>query len=220
MVLRNFEDRLERMVEGMFAKAFRSGLQPVEIGRRLVRELDAHRTLDINGATIVPNEFVVRVSTKDHERFVQIQDTLVRELAAAARQHAEDNQLRFRGRVSVAMAEDPELTVGIVRVDAMFNESADPTTSPARLELPDGSDIELHDTVISIGRMTDCDVVLNDPNASRHHAELHPSGDSYSLKDLGSTNGSQVNGHSIDHVVLNDGDVLTFGTVTVRFRLA
>ena len=58
MGLQRFERRLERLVEGGFGKAFRSGLQPVEIGRRLVRELDAGRTLGVRG-TVVPNHFVV-----------------------------------------------------------------------------------------------------------------------------------------------------------------
>ena len=76
MGLQRFERRLERLVEGGFGKAFRSGLQPVEIGRRLVRELDAGRTLGVRG-TVVPNHFIVYVADADLERFEGFHDALV-----------------------------------------------------------------------------------------------------------------------------------------------
>ncbi len=219
MVLRNFEARLERLVEGMFAKAFRSGLQPVEVGRRLVKTLDANPTLDTKGRQIVPNEFVVRLASEDYERFTQLEDSLIAELITTVRQHAEDEDLLFRGRVAVSLEEDPELSVGIFRVDARFNDTT-ADVLPAYLELPDGQRVELGPRVLRIGRMTDCDVVLADPNASRYHAELHPAGDAYELVDLGSTNGSRVNGERVSRRVLLDGDQLRFGTITLKFRLA
>ena len=95
MVLRNFEDRLERLVEGMFARAFRSGLQPVELGRRLVKEMDASRTLDVRGRTLAPNRFVIRVSPEDQQRFAQVQQSLVQELHATVREHAAAEELTF-----------------------------------------------------------------------------------------------------------------------------
>jgi hypothetical protein len=80
VVLRSFERRLERLVEGVFARAFRSGLRPVEIGRRLVRELDDHRTIAVSGRTLVPNHFTVRLSADDHANFADMEDALRAEL--------------------------------------------------------------------------------------------------------------------------------------------
>ncbi len=218
MVLRGFEDRLERLVEGMFARAFRTGLQPVEVGRRLVRDVDANRTLDVHGRPIAPNRFTVALATDDLERFSQIQDSLVRELVGSVRAHGHDEGLIFLGRVRVDLEEDPSLTVGMFRSTPVFDESHDPSDSLGWLELPDGSALELPGRVLTVGRMPSCDVVLPDPNASRTHAELHPDGDSFVLVDLGSTNGSRVNGERITRRLLADGDSLTFGTVVLTFR--
>lgn len=219
MALRGFEDRLERMVEGMFARAFKSGLQPVEVGRKLVREIDANRTIDVRGQKVGPNQFDVRLSTEDYERFADIQESLVRELAGTVREHAQTEGLMFLGGVGVAFEQDPDLRVGVFRVRTRFNEAAQ-AVSPVFLELPNGSNLDLRREIATIGRLSESTIVLNDPNASRRHAELHPEGDSYVLVDLGSTNGSRVNGVKVQRQPLRNGDELTFGTVTLIFRLA
>ncbi len=218
MALRGFEDRLERMVEGIFSRAFKSGLQPVEVGRKLIREVDANRTIDVRGRRIAPNRFTIRLALDDHQRFFSIQESLVRELAGTVREHAQEQDLLFLGRVGVDFEADPDLRVGVFRVRASFDESAE-ASSPVFLELPDGSELALGRGIATIGRLTESTVVLNDPNASRHHAELQPDGDSYALVDLGSTNGSRVNGVKVERQVLRDGDELTFGTITLTFRL-
>ena len=219
MALRGFEDRLERMVEGMFARAFKSGLQPVEVGRKLVREVDAQRTIDVRGRRIAPNEFLVRLSPDDHRRFADIQESLVRELAGTIREHAQEEELLFLGHVCVSLEPDDGLRVGVFRVKTRFNDS-DEASNAVYLELPDGSTLPLARETATIGRLTDSTIVLNDPNASRRHAELQLDGDSYALVDLGSTNGSRVNGVKVERQLLRDGDELTFGTVTMTFRLA
>lgn len=218
MVLRDFEDRLERMVEGVFARVFRTGLQPVEIGRRLIRELDANRTLDVRGRPVAPNRFVIRLATSDHERFAQIQDSLVAELRAVVRAHATTEGFRFLGPVRLELVEDPDGTVGMFRVESTFDESP-PSEHHGYLELPDGQLVGLGVEPATIGRVPESTIVLSDPNASRHHAELHLDGDSFELVDLGSTNGSKVNGTPVSRRLLVDGDELTFGTIHLRFRL-
>ena len=218
MVLRNFEDRLERLVEGMFARAFRSGLQPVELGRRLVKEMDASRTLDVRGRQLAPNRFVVRVSPEDAERFAQVQHSLIQELHATVREHATDNSLSFLGRVSVEMSVDEGLKVGIFRVHPSYDEQAASDQPNAWLEGPDGQQHFIKGGVSTIGRLSESDIVINDQNVSRRHAELHTVGDSYELVDLGSTNGSKVNGQRVGRQPLNDGDQVTFGAITLRFR--
>ncbi len=218
MVLRDFEDRLERMVEGVFARVFRTGLQPVELGRRLVKELDANRTLDVRGRPIAPNHFRIRLSRSDLDRFDQIQDSLIAELRTVVRTHATEEGFRFLGPVRLELAEEPDGTVGMFRVDATFDETP-PAEHHGYLELPDGQLVGLGVEGATIGRVPESTIVLSDPNASRHHAELHLDGDSFELVDLGSTNGSKVNGSDVSRRLLVDGDELTFGSIRLRFRL-
>ncbi|MFV0523453.1 MAG: FhaA domain-containing protein [Acidimicrobiales bacterium] len=218
VVLRNFEDRLERMVEGMFARAFRSGLQPVELGRRLVKEMDLSRTLDVRGRALAPNRFVIRVSAEDLERFGQVRQSLIDELAATVREHAREEQLSFLGRVSVELDVDPNLRVGLFRVHPSYDERIAPDSESAWFEEPSGQQHRIAAPLAAVGRLSDSDIVINDQNVSRRHAEIHVVGDDYELVDLGSTNGSKVNGERIQRRTLADGDQVTFGAITLRFR--
>src|SRR5881227_601580 len=111
MGLQQFERRLERLVEGVFAKAFKSGLQPVELGRRLTREMDANRTLGVRG-TIAPNHFTFELAPSDYERFRNFEAALKRELADAARQHARDENYVFVGPVEVEIEVDQHAAAG------------------------------------------------------------------------------------------------------------
>ena len=106
MGIRGFERRLERLVEGTFARAFKSGLRPVELGRRLVREMDDNRSVGVRGGTVVPNAFTVALSASDLEQFEGVQDSLVRELGEAAREHARDEGYSFMGPVEVDLLVD------------------------------------------------------------------------------------------------------------------
>ena len=218
MVLRNFEDRLERLVEGMFARAFRSGLQPVELGRRLVKEMDASRTLDVRGRTLAPNRFVIRISADDQERFAQVQQSLTQELQATVREHARAEGRTFLGRVSVELTADPKLKVGLFKVHPSYDERIPADEPDAWFEGPDGTQHHIRGGVSTIGRKPESDIVINDQNVSRRHAELHAVGDNYELVDLGSTNGSKVNGQRVRRHPLSDGDQVTFGAITLRFR--
>src|SRR5438874_8144869 len=112
MGLQQFERRLERLVEGVFAKAFRSGLQPGELGRRLAREMDLHRVVGVRGV-IAPNHFEYRLSKSDSERFASFEETLTRELADAAREHARDEGYSFVGPVTVELTRDDSLSTGM-----------------------------------------------------------------------------------------------------------
>ena len=216
MGLSGFERRLERMVEGVFARAFRSGLQPVELGRRLIRTMEAERNLDVNGKPIAPNHFVVRLAADDHARFESVSDALVRELAGAARAHAGEERFGFLGPVSVELEVDDRLRTGRFAIDASYAEAATATAS-ARLLLPDGRKFFVGDAPLQIGRLPTCAVVVDDPNASRQHAEVRRSGEAYVVADLGSTNGTRVNGVPIRSQVLVDGDEITVGATTLRF---
>jgi len=218
VALRNFEDRLERLVEGMFARAFRSGLQPVELGRRLVKDMDTSRTIDPRGRALAPNRFVIRVSVDDHARFGQVQQSLISELLATIREHAKETGVGFLGRVSVELEPDSNLKVGMFRIHPSYDERIPLDSPDAWLEGPDGHHHMLKSAVGTIGRLSDSDIMIDDQNVSRRHAELHAVGDTYELVDLGSTNGSKINGRRIQRHQLTDGDQVTFGAVTLRFR--
>ena len=222
MGLQQFERRLERMVEGVFARAFRGGLQPVEIGRRLTREMDLRRTVAPKG-TLAPNEFVVVLSPSDRDRFASIEDELVDELVAVARDHAEIERYTFVGPVSVVMETDEQLSPGMVLVSGEMARHEESIKS--RLLLPDGRAVDLGDQPVTIGRLPDCAVVLADPNVSRLHAEVRPvSGGrsavpEYEVVDKGSTNGTRVNGMPlVGPRVLASGDTITLGATTIGYE--
>jgi hypothetical protein len=215
MGFQRFERRLEQLVEGTFSKAFRSGLQPVEIGRRIAREMDAGRTLGVRG-TIVPNQFTVTLSAEDSERFEGFHDALERELVDAAREHARDQGYRFEGPVVVRIATDPDARRGDLQV--LPEIVGGPGGAPGSLVLPDGQRLTLGKRPAVIGRMPDCAVALSDPQVSRQHAEIRLDDGGYHVVDLNSMNGTRVNGITVSDHALTDGDVITVGATSIRYE--
>ncbi|HZU74112.1 MAG TPA: DUF3662 and FHA domain-containing protein [Acidimicrobiales bacterium] len=217
MGLQQFEQRLERLVEGVFARAFRGGLQPVELGRRLTREMDLERTVGVRGL-VAPNRFTVVLSPADEERFSPFADALLAELADAARQHARDEHYHFLGPVHVDLAVDRGLAAGVFQLRA--ETEAGPAPDPI-LVLPDGRRYVVRADSTMVGRATDCAVVLDDPNVSRHHALLRRDGPVTVIEDQGSTNGTKVNGTRLSPRQgrpLEDGDEITIGSNVLRFE--
>jgi hypothetical protein len=217
MGIRGFERRLERMVEGAFARAFKSGLRPVELGRRLVREMDDNRSVSVRGATLVPNEFTVHLSASDLEQFEGVQDSLARELCDAAREHARDEGYAFMGPVEVLLVEDERLRTGAFQIDGRMVEG-EGGAGAGSIVLPSGDRFSLTESIITIGRHPDSNLVLADPNVSRNHAEIRPQGDRFVVVDLGSTNGTKVNGVRVTTQLLDDGDEVAFGNTRMRFE--
>jgi hypothetical protein len=215
--IRGFERRLERLVEGAFARAFKSGLRPVELGRRLVREMDDNRSVGVRGGTVVPNTFTVAMSAGDLEQFEGVQDSLTRELADAAREHARDEGYSFMGPVQIVLTANERMHTGAFQITGRMVEG-DGGSGAGSIVLPTGDRFTLTESIITIGRHPDSNLVLADPNVSRNHAEIRPQGDRYVVVDLGSTNGSRINGVRVDTQVLNDGDELTFGNTRMRFE--
>ncbi len=215
MGLHGFERRLEALVEGVFSRAFRSGLQPVEIGRRLAREMDDRRTVGVHGL-IAPNSFLVKLSESDRERFEAFESTLLRELADAARAHARDEGYGFLGQVIVALETDPSLGPGQCTVDGEIK--ADPDGRVGTLVTAEGRRIPVADRPIVIGRLSSCDIPLGDPQVSRRHAEVRRHGDGFVVVDLGSTNGTKVNGAGVRERELSDGDEIMVGATRLRFE--
>jgi hypothetical protein len=211
------ERRLEQMVEGVFARVFRSGIRPVELGRRLVREMDEGRSVDVRGRTVVPNYFTVRMSRTDHDEFADIHESLCRELAETAREHARDEGYVFMGPVAVELRVDPQMRTGAFAIEGRLREGKG-GTGAGSLVLPSGERIALREQVVSVGRMPSSTIVLADPNVSRNHAEIRPRGTGWMLVDLNSTNGSRVNGVRVASQELHEGDVLQFGNTRIRFE--
>jgi hypothetical protein len=215
MGVQEFERRLERLFEGGFRKAFRSGLQPVEVARRLLRELDAARTLGVRG-TVVPNHFVVAIATDDADRFDAYADVIEQELADEAREHARREGYHFLGPLTVQLVEDPAFKVGDLEIEATIVEG--PGGRVGALLLPGGRRFPLAEQAVSIGRLPDSDVPVDDPKVSRHHAEIRPEPDGFRLVDLGSLNGTTVNGVPVRDHLLEDGDVIGLGSIVVTFE--
>jgi nucleotide-binding universal stress UspA family protein len=214
--LQGFERRLERLVEGTFNKAFRSGLQPVEIGHRLTRVLDDGRTLGVNGRPVAPNNVGVYLSPTDFDRFSAFAEALARELAEAARQHARDEGYQFIGPVTVTLVSDDTLKTGDFDVVAEMVQGEGGHVGS--LVLPDGRRVALGGNVTTLGRNSDCSVTLADPRASRRHAEIRSTGDGFMLTDLGSMNGTTVNGVVVREHMLHDGDKIAVGATVIRFE--
>ena len=218
MGLQQFEQRLERLVEGAFTKAFRSDLQPVEIGRRLTREMDLLRRVGMSGL-ITPNVFVVELSSEDAQRFERFSEVLARELADAAREHARVEGYSFVGPVEVELRRSARLRPGRYRVYADFEEGPDGMPAGV-LILGDGTQVVVGSEPAVIGRLPECTVVLSDPNVSRRHAEVARvgAGPEAMVRDLQSTNGTRVNGVPVTEQVLADGDEITVGTTVLRYH--
>lgn len=205
------------MVEGTFARIFRSGIRPVELGRRLVREMDANRSVDVRGRTLVPNDFTVELSEHDHERFAEVRESLSRELAEAAREHAREEGYVFMGPVAVHLEAVEGQHSGAFQITPRMKQGAG-GVGAGSLVLPTGERLALGDSVVTVGRRPDSTLRLGDPNVSRNHAEVRPHGNGWVMVDLGSTNGSRVNGVRVQSQELQEGDEVAFGNTVLRFE--
>jgi hypothetical protein len=213
MGLQKFEQRLERLVEGVFAKAFRSGVQPVELGRRMVREMDLHRAVGVRGV-LAPNDFAIWVSVDDHQHLSSIEQTLLGELADTVREHAKAEGYRLPGPIKVELLSHPDLSRGTFRVVAELVEGG----PVGAVILPDGTRVPVGTDPVTIGRTSDCQVVLSDPTVSKHHAEIRRPGADVIIVDLGSTNGTKVNNTGIRERQLVDGDEIRIGATVLRYE--
>lgn len=215
MGLKQFERKLENLVEGAFAKAFRSGLHPVEVGRRILREMDDGRQVGVRGL-VAPNKFSVWLSPDDRANFSSLETSLTRELADYVREHARQEGYHFVGGIVIEFETDDGMKKGDLFVDAEVDDEG--LGLVGCLVLPDGERIPLGDQTAVIGRVDECTVTLDDPKVSRRHAEIRPAGDGYRLIDLGSTNGTEVNGRPVTEQVLAEGDRIRIGDSVLVFE--
>ena len=235
-ILQRFENRLEQLVSGAFAKAFRSAVQPVEVAAALQREVDNSAQILSRNRRLVPNQFHVELSPQDYQRLAPYSSTLSDELVEMLRDHAHEQSYVFTGPVSISFDQKEDLTTGRFHVRSSALASVTPASDSAVTDTAvrranvilevNGMRHPLDPPGIVIGRGNDADLRINDPGVSRRHAEIriYP-GDpatggapQVSVVDLGSTNGVLVNGHKVSQATLDDGAQIKVGNTTMSIR--
>jgi hypothetical protein len=265
------ERGLERAVHGVFAKAFKSEVQPVEIASAMRRAMDDRATTIGHGRTFVPNLFTIELAPADFERLTGFSDMLTDELVASAQEHAESQRYQPGGPIQVNFLPKEDLETGVFRVrpatakaaaappaiapasPPVFNPqaalpapfegassasglppspitqhqpgpSAHPRSHPAQrpwLDV-DGDHYPLLAAITILGRDNTADIILDDPGISRQHTEIRVTSDGphlvTNIRDLGSTNGTFVNGDRITSQRLADGDRVNVGRTVLIFR--
>lgn len=233
------EKGIERAVNGAFAKAFRSEVQPVEIASALRREIDDRATVVSRGRTLVPNKFVVELGEADHGRLGEWEDALGDELRDVVNEHATSQHYAFVGPIQVSFEEAEDLDTGLFRVRSSTEKgSGRRAAGPARPEGPeqpqspvqqpdeaprqqavsielDGRSRQVTSASTVLGRGVEADVVVDDAGVSRKHAEIRTDGRRVWVVDLGSTNGTFVDGERVQTGELRDGSRITIGRTRI-----
>jgi hypothetical protein len=236
------ERSLENIFDGLFSRAFKSGVKPLQLGRKLLQVVDSERDVDAQGRRVVPNSYLIQLSPDDREGFADVEPTLLQELTVALREYISQEGYHVEGKARVALRTNPDLRRGKFEIDCRNitpdAAPAEPSPEapvlaaplltvvpsafdrpPAVLSLPNGQRIELHEGHYVLGRHLENDIVLNDTNVSRKHSEFVCAAGEVVVRDLGSTNGTKVNGVLITgEQLLQHGDVINFGTAQVRFE--
>lgn len=232
----SLERSFEKLFDGVFSRIFRSGVKPLQIGRRMLQVVDSERSIDAQGRRVVPNSYVVNLSQEDRGGFGDLEPSLLQELTVALREYISQEGYHVEGKARVALRTNRDLRKGSFTIEARtltaspsdepVNQS--PATDavrnpadrpPAVLTLPGGQRIELHEGRYVLGRQLENDIVVNDTNVSRRHAEFISSAGVVTVRDLGSTNGTKVNGVLVSgEQHLEHGDVINFGTAQVTFE--
>lgn len=227
-VLQDFERRLEGAVEGFFARAFRSDLQPIELAKAIRRYAEDTQYVTEEGV-LVPNVYRFQLNPRDLERFESFDTSLRKELGEVVAQSAREREWRLRGPVLVRLEADDEVAYGRFELAGRVEPVEEPDRPPTRPA--DSSDngglavarpgaggraTPLTGPRLTVGRLASCDVVLDDPTVSREHAAfVHRNGDWW-LVDLGSTNGTLVNGRAASEQRVSAGDRIEFGEATLE----
>ncbi len=251
-VLRTIEGKIESLFEGVFGRAFRTHVQPVELARKLAKEMDDHRTVSVS-RVYVPNEYTIYLSPQDREQFESYESSLLVELQDYLAEQARRERYALLSPPKVLMESDADLDMGefgiatrMVQPKGRAPEEGTPapqeepgatmvykprTPQPTEAVAPeelgvereivsvtiDGQPHTLDKRSVVLGRSRDCDIRLEDPNVSRHHAEIRQEGATYWVVDLGSTNGIEVNGRRVKRAKLENADRLTLGSTELTF---
>lgn len=214
-LLDSFEKGLERAVNSAFAKTFRSGIQPVEIASALRREADTKAAVVSRDRILTPNSYVVRLSADDAERMQGLGGALTDELHALLTKHAKSQGYSFAGPLSITLESD-DMPTGTVRVSSGTVEGR--VNWQAVIDV-DGRRHSLTRARTVIGRGSDADITIADAGSSRKHVEVLWDGERAMMRDLGSTNGTKVNGTKVREAALPTDTTLTIGRTDLVFRI-
>ena len=214
-ILDSFERGLDRVVNGAFARTFRSGLQPVEITAALRREMDTRAAPVARDRILVPNRYTVRMSAADHIAMTALGDGLNEELSGLLQEHARGQGYQMSGPIVIDLVADDSLVIGMIEVTSA-SERVEVVWTPV-VEVA-GERRVLRDRLV-IGRGSEADITIDDSGISRKHLEITWDGKRAVARDLGSTNGSKLNGERFTRIVLENGTELTVGRTRVRFQL-
>jgi len=248
-VLKSLESKIAGAVEGTFSRVFRSEVRPVEIARKLAREMEEHQSGSLS-RVYVPNEYRVFLSPRDRERFIAYEDALAGELSAYLLEHARRERFALLSAPVIQFETDERLGLGQFGIATRVVDADDLPPAPAReefgqtlvfssaepAEVPHQQEETLrssrasllyngHRLVVgsqgaTIGRSRECEVVVDDANVSRRHAELRERGGAWVLTDLGSTNGTRLGGRRIERPEsLEPGDRIEVGASVITFDL-
>jgi Protein of unknown function (DUF3662)/FHA domain len=247
-VLRSIESKLESLFEGVFGRAFRANVQPVELARKLAKEMDEHRNVSVS-RVYVPNEYTIYLSTADREQFSSYEESLREELQDYLAEHARRESYALLTSPKVKLETDADLEIGVFGIatrlargprpaqpDEPSSEAAPgatmiytPTAPPVeRPGVPApistgaalsfaGQRHEIAQPRVVLGRSKDADIPVPDPNVSRRHAEVRQDGSEYTLVDLESTNGIEIDGRRVKQLKLEDGTKFTIGSTEIVF---
>ncbi|CDR07873.1 hypothetical protein GCM10022420_000550 [Streptomyces iranensis] len=240
--MKRFEQRLEGLMSGSFAKVFNSQLQPAEIAGALLRECDNNATIWNRDQTVVPNDFVVELSAPDNELLSPYVDRLGDELANMVRDYANQRRYTFMGPVKVHLEKTADLDTGLYRVRSRTlagstnrqapgsapadpqsdRDESPPTVARSRAQVRhwievNGTRHQISRPTLVLGRGMDADVRIDGVGVSRRHCEIRI-GTPSTIQDLGSTNGMVVDGQHTTRATLRDGSRIVVGGTTIVYR--
>jgi hypothetical protein len=252
-LLKSVETTIANLVEGAFGRVFRSEVRPMELARKLAREMDAHRTVSVS-RVYVPNEYSIWLSPQDRERYEGVEEEVVDELCAYLLEHARREDLIMASHPVITLHTDDQLSLGEFGIQAqlvrreehggapvapveeehgqtmIYSTSArvrgplaeDPgrRRTPRALLVVGGRRVLVPPGGGTIGRSRDCEILLEDAGISRHHAEIRPAAEGWTIEDLGSTNGVLLNGREVRGAeTLQPGDRLELGSTEIVFEV-
>jgi Protein of unknown function (DUF3662)/FHA domain len=235
-----FERFVERLMERTFTRAAGSQLQPVEIGKRLVRTMEGHQSVGVEGV-LVPNVYDVYLSPQDYEQFKDARNSMARNLEAHLGRMSRQRGFRMVSRPKVVLRPDKDIDAGDLLVEAHHEDTEIPrqevaqhtallpqvnlAPAPTPAPAPSPPEIVFNDQTYAVlrsptrlGRLPDNDIVLNDKRVSRHHAEVVQRDGRWMVRDTGSTNGTAVNGKVLKEAMLRGGDVISLGGLEVTWQ--
>lgn len=243
MSLRGIEKKLESFFEGLFTKGFKTGVQPIELAKKLINEMDTHKTISV-GKVYAPNEYKVIVSMQDLQSLKPYQSVLISDLVDYLISHAEHQKYTLTEKPTVELDGDENLSLGQIEITSCLaakekKDAGDQRDHTQLIPPEEARELGLSQKTPSylilrtetetltfplakkttiLGRLHTNDIVLQDPNTSRVHAEIKPEDDTFIIRDLGSTNGTFINGRPQKKWVLHDGDIIVLGETELIFK--